>query len=141
MNDEVRKELDAMLGVLEGSINSDDENLEENQDNKIIEEPGDDGKGEIEETEKIVEEDLETKDEVKDDTTKGTEQAVSDTERYRKENEELRKSIIQVRYDSRQPDLFECKTVPVRKASKKRQAFEPAWKEFREGIIYSMESK
>ena len=36
MNDEVRKELDAMLGVLEGSTNSDDldsddENLEENR--------------------------------------------------------------------------------------------------------------
>ena len=96
MNDEVRKELDAMLGVLEGSINSDDENLEENQDDKTIEELGDDGKGEIEETEKtekIVEEDIETKDEVKDDTTEKTEQTISDTERYRKENEELRKRI------------------------------------------------
>uniref|UniRef100_A0A6M3IIS0 Uncharacterized protein n=1 Tax=viral metagenome TaxID=1070528 RepID=A0A6M3IIS0_9ZZZZ len=103
MNDEVRKELDAMLGVLEGSTNSDDldsddENLEEIQDDKIIEEqePGDDEKGEIEETKKteeIIEEDLETKDETKDDTTEETEQTISDTERYRKENEELRKRI------------------------------------------------
>ena len=58
--------------------------------------------------------------------------------KFKPENEELRNSIIQVLYNSQQPDLFECKIVLVRKAPSERKAFEPVWKKFREGNIYDI---
>jgi len=56
--------------------------------------------------------------------------------RMKRENEALRKSILRLRYDAGAEGLFECETVRPRKAPTERKAFEPAWKEFREGGIY-----
>jgi len=57
--------------------------------------------------------------------------------RFKPENETLRDSILQVAFDEGVPDLFVCKNVQVRKAPAGRKAFEPAWRDFREGRIYT----
>jgi succinate dehydrogenase/fumarate reductase flavoprotein subunit len=56
--------------------------------------------------------------------------------RFKPENEELRKSILQVEYDESSPDLFVCSNVDLRPAPIDRKAFEPAWQDYREGKIY-----
>jgi succinate dehydrogenase/fumarate reductase flavoprotein subunit len=56
--------------------------------------------------------------------------------RFKKENPELRKNILQVQFDPRDNDLFVCQNVVPRPAGKPPAAFEPAWEEFREGRIY-----
>ncbi len=56
--------------------------------------------------------------------------------RMKKENLELRKSIIRVIFDSRHEDLFVCRNVDPRPAGKPPISFEPAWQDFREGKIY-----
>ncbi|MGA2062704.1 MAG: FAD-binding protein [Thermoguttaceae bacterium] len=56
--------------------------------------------------------------------------------RFKKENLELRKEILQVQFDPENADLFECRNVAPRAAGKPLAAFEPAWEDFREGKIY-----
>jgi succinate dehydrogenase/fumarate reductase flavoprotein subunit len=56
--------------------------------------------------------------------------------RFKKENVELRKEILQIEFDAEKDDLFECRNVAPRAAGKPPAAFEPAWEDFREGKIY-----
>jgi succinate dehydrogenase/fumarate reductase flavoprotein subunit len=56
--------------------------------------------------------------------------------KYKQENEDLRNSILRVEYDPKQPDLFRCENVTPRPVPAERKAFEPAWKDYRQGKIY-----
>ena len=56
---------------------------------------------------------------------------------FKPENKALRDSILQIEYDDSSPDLFRCRTVKPRSIPAARKAFEPAWQDYREGIIYS----
>jgi succinate dehydrogenase/fumarate reductase flavoprotein subunit len=56
---------------------------------------------------------------------------------FKPENKELRDSVLQVEYDQTVPDLFRCRSIPVRPMPADRKAFEPAWRNYREGKIYS----
>jgi succinate dehydrogenase/fumarate reductase flavoprotein subunit len=56
--------------------------------------------------------------------------------RFKPENMDLRNSILRIEYDPKQPDLFRCENVTPRPVPTKRKAFEPAWKDYREGHIY-----
>ena len=56
--------------------------------------------------------------------------------KFKPENKDLRNTIIRIQFNEGSRDLFECKNVPVRGAPKDRKAFEPAWKDYREGKIY-----
>jgi succinate dehydrogenase/fumarate reductase flavoprotein subunit len=62
------------------------------------------------------------------------------TLQYKPENKDLRKSILQVKFDPDSPDPFTCKTIPVRPIPSKQKAFEPAWQDYREGKIYNTKS-
>jgi hypothetical protein len=57
--------------------------------------------------------------------------------RFKPENKELRDSVLQVEYDQTVPDLFRCRTIQVRPMLAERKAFEPCWRDYREGKIYS----
>ncbi len=57
---------------------------------------------------------------------------------FRPENQDLRGNIFRIRYDEGAPDLFECATIAPRLMPSDRKAFEPAWKDFREGRIYKV---
>jgi succinate dehydrogenase/fumarate reductase flavoprotein subunit len=57
--------------------------------------------------------------------------------RLKTENESLRNSILQIEYDENSPDLFKSWSIELRKAPTNRKAFEPAWRDYREGNIYS----
>jgi succinate dehydrogenase/fumarate reductase flavoprotein subunit len=57
--------------------------------------------------------------------------------RYLPENESLRQSILRLRYDAAQADLFSCQNISPRPAPPAPTAFEPAWADFREKRIYS----
>jgi succinate dehydrogenase/fumarate reductase flavoprotein subunit len=57
--------------------------------------------------------------------------------KFKRENQALRKSVVQIEYDEKSPDLFRCRNVEVRRAPTDRKAFEPAWQDYREGKIYS----
>jgi succinate dehydrogenase/fumarate reductase flavoprotein subunit len=57
---------------------------------------------------------------------------------FRPENQDLRDKILRIRYDEGAPDLFECTAVAPRLMPTDRKAFEPAWKDFREGRIYQL---
>ena len=57
--------------------------------------------------------------------------------RFKPENKELRDSVLQVEYDQTVPDLFRCRTIQVRPMPAERKAFEPCWRDYREGKIYS----
>ena len=56
---------------------------------------------------------------------------------FRPENEALRNSILQIRYDPEKQELFSCDNVPVRKSPTDGRAFELIWRDFREADIYS----
>jgi len=56
--------------------------------------------------------------------------------RFKLENEELRNSILRVKYAPKLPDLFHCENVTPRPIPAQRKAFEPAWKDYRLGKIY-----
>ena len=56
--------------------------------------------------------------------------------RFKPENTGLRNSILRVEYNPEMPDLFCCETVAPRPIPAERKAFEPAWKDYREGKIY-----
>jgi succinate dehydrogenase/fumarate reductase flavoprotein subunit len=57
--------------------------------------------------------------------------------RFKPENKELRDSVLQVEYDRTVPDLFRCRAIQVRPMPAERKAFEPCWRDYREGKIYS----
>ena len=57
--------------------------------------------------------------------------------RFKPENESLRNSILEIEYDETSPDLFKSQAIELRKASSGRKAFEPTWRDYREGKIYS----
>jgi succinate dehydrogenase/fumarate reductase flavoprotein subunit len=56
--------------------------------------------------------------------------------RFKPENKDLRNSILRTEYDAKQPDLFRCENITPRSIPAERKAFEPAWKDYREGKIY-----
>ena len=56
--------------------------------------------------------------------------------RFKKENVELRKHILQVEFNPENDDLFVCQNVDPRAAGKPPAAFEPAWEDYRMGKIY-----
>ncbi len=56
--------------------------------------------------------------------------------RFKKENPELRKHILQMQFDPGSDDLFVWQNIAPRAAGKPPAAFEPAWNDFREGKIY-----
>ena len=57
--------------------------------------------------------------------------------KFKPENKSLRNSVLQIKYDKSLPDLFQCAEIELRSAPIDRKAFEPAWKDYREGKIYS----
>jgi len=57
--------------------------------------------------------------------------------RFKKENMELRRQILQVEFNQSNDDLFVCRNVVPRTAGKPPAAFEPAWDDFRAGKIYN----
>jgi succinate dehydrogenase/fumarate reductase flavoprotein subunit len=56
--------------------------------------------------------------------------------RFKPENKGLRNSILRVECAPELPDLFRCETVAPRPIPTERKAFEPAWKDYRQGKIY-----
>ena len=56
--------------------------------------------------------------------------------RFKPENESLRQSILHLRYNAAADDLFDVWDVPPRPIPDRNVAFEPAWREYREGEIY-----
>jgi succinate dehydrogenase/fumarate reductase flavoprotein subunit len=63
-------------------------------------------------------------------------QATGSPLKFKPENESLRSSILQIRYDENSPDLFQSNIIELRQAPTDRNAFEPAWQDYREGKIY-----
>jgi len=57
--------------------------------------------------------------------------------RFKPENEALRNDILCVKYNADAENLFDVRTVPPRPVPDRQVAFEPAWKEYREGTIYT----
>ncbi len=57
--------------------------------------------------------------------------------KFKPENESLRNRILQIICDNTLEDLFQCNMIDVRPQPADRKAFEPAWKDYREGNIYS----
>ncbi|MBN2019525.1 MAG: FAD-binding protein [Sedimentisphaerales bacterium] len=57
--------------------------------------------------------------------------------RIKPENQGLRNSILRVEYDPKQTDLFRCENITPRPFPAERKAFEPGWKDFRNGKIFS----
>lgn len=58
--------------------------------------------------------------------------------RFKPENKELRNSILKIRYEPNTDELFTCQSIPARPIPTGRKAFEPAWRDFREGKIYEI---
>jgi hypothetical protein len=58
--------------------------------------------------------------------------------RFKKVNEELRKSVLCAAYNGKAEDLFDLRDEPVRPIPDRDIAFEPAWTEFREGKIFEV---
>ena len=58
------------------------------------------------------------------------------TLKFKPENPSLRDSVLRVTYDESLRSLFRCENVKLRAAPSNREAFEPAWRAFREGKIY-----
>jgi len=56
--------------------------------------------------------------------------------KFKPENQALRDSILRVWMDIQSGDLFSTETVSPRPVPKDRKAFEPAWRDYREGKIY-----
>jgi succinate dehydrogenase/fumarate reductase flavoprotein subunit len=57
---------------------------------------------------------------------------------FRPENPDLRNRILRTEYDESSPDLFKCSGVAPRAVPSTRNAFEPAWQEYRKGKIYGI---
>jgi len=58
--------------------------------------------------------------------------------RFKPENKKLRNLILRIKYEPNVDDLFTCENIPVRPIPADRKAFEPAWRDFREGKIYEI---
>ncbi|HDZ21681.1 hypothetical protein LCGC14_0647420 [marine sediment metagenome] len=58
------------------------------------------------------------------------------TLRVKPENETLRETIIRIRHDADAADLFTCEHVPPREVSDQHEAFEVAWRKFRNGEVF-----
>jgi len=58
--------------------------------------------------------------------------------KFKPENKLLRDSVLQIEYDRTVPDLFRCRSAAVRPIPTDRKAFEPAWRDYREGKIYKL---
>jgi succinate dehydrogenase/fumarate reductase flavoprotein subunit len=56
--------------------------------------------------------------------------------KFKPENLSLRDSVLRVEYDDSLPDMFRCESAELRAAPSDAKAFEPAWRDFREGKIY-----
>ncbi len=56
--------------------------------------------------------------------------------KFKPENPSLRDSVLRVEYDDSLPDMFRCESVKLRAAPGNAKAFEPAWRDYREGKIY-----
>ena len=56
--------------------------------------------------------------------------------KFKPENQALRNSILRVWMDIQSGDLFGTETISPRPVPKDRKAFEPAWRDYREGKIY-----
>jgi succinate dehydrogenase/fumarate reductase flavoprotein subunit len=56
--------------------------------------------------------------------------------RFKPENKQLRDSVLQIEYDQNSADLFRSTSIPVRPIPTDRKAFEPGWRDYREGKIY-----
>ncbi|GAG02358.1 unnamed protein product, partial [marine sediment metagenome] len=56
--------------------------------------------------------------------------------KFKPENQALRNSILRIRYDPQATELFTCENIPVRQTPADSKAFEPAWRDFRQGKIY-----
>jgi len=56
--------------------------------------------------------------------------------KFKPENPSLRDSVVRVAYDDSLPDMFRCESAELRSAPSDTKAFEPAWRDFREGKIY-----
>jgi len=56
--------------------------------------------------------------------------------RFRPDNADLQRVILNIAYDAAAPDLFVCKTVPPRQLTDPAEAFEVAWRKYRNGDIY-----
>jgi len=65
-----------------------------------------------------------------------TNEKTGQTLKFKPENEQLRNSILQIKYDPDQADLFRCNTIKPRPAPILGKAFELAWQDYREGKIY-----
>ena len=57
--------------------------------------------------------------------------------KYKPENPALRETILRLQYDPEAEDMFACETVPVRPMPRDHRAFEPAWRDYREGKIFT----
>jgi len=68
--------------------------------------------------------------------TTGQPAAAGKVLKFKPENLSLRDSVLQVEYDDGLPDMFRCESVELRAAPSDAKAFEPAWRDFREGKIY-----
>ena len=66
--------------------------------------------------------------------------ATGKTLKFKPEKKSLRKSILRVEYDDSLRSYFRCDRIELRAAPSDRKAFEPAWRDFREGKIYSDDS-
>jgi len=56
--------------------------------------------------------------------------------KFKPENESLRTSILRIEYDAGEADLFRVRSVQPRPMPQDRKAFEPAWRDYRQGSIY-----
>ena len=65
-----------------------------------------------------------------------TNKTTGQTLKFKPENEQLRNSILQIEYDTDEPDLFRCNNTEPRPVPSLGKAFELAWQDFREGKIY-----
>ena len=68
--------------------------------------------------------------------TTGQPAAAGTVLKFKPENPSLRDSVLRVAYDDSLPDMFRCESVGLRAAPSDAKAFEPAWRDFREGKIY-----
>jgi len=68
--------------------------------------------------------------------TTGQPAAAGKVLKFKPENPSLRDSVLRVAYDDSLPDMFRCESVELRSAPSDAKAFEPAWRDFREGKIY-----
>jgi len=64
-------------------------------------------------------------------------QATQKPLRFKPENKTLRNHILQIQMDEDSADLFSCKDIVPRTAPVQHKAFEQAWKDYRQGKIYT----